>query len=763
MAKMSKPIHGILTLRRAVFSLFVAIVTVIMAGGVVGFAAADSEPVPAGAPGTLQLEEPMVGDQGTYALFHYTKEGNRLTPTGPGTSILVFRLDPTTTLRDKDGIPRQVVPITYAALSAISGQSVPAQQGGSLKHLGDIDYYDFSTDETVGHAYLNKIEQVFGTTRVETATNSTVFTRGYFWPGSYDLPGCGLRNVFQGMAVPLDDQLALFESCNFQTGTGRGQYQSIDDPRFGFSGVSELHGRDHFVFSNFRDGQRVEVWFDPDRPYPSMFVFTKDDGESADVISLTDFTRGKAPARSLLPSSSQPAPDLIWSQREPWGPSDDGVPHAFPLSAAWARILTDEGGRTVRAYLSSHPAAAVHEASYYLAPDGRGVIRQWTLRIADAGSDLGVTVSAKTRGAGSRVPDPICVACPETYTALAGETQYSIRTFQPQATSEGPRARFDADELPAKMPTVSSLLARWSGYATNASGEFQWAFIVRCADDACRQPELSIAAGASNLTSTAMVPGVTGGDLITSRDELQLTFGPTPGTAKGVYHVTWEASRPGYGILPASQTAPADRAQPVKTHGNVFWSVPTGSLAVGAGALAAFAGLVYWIWPALRAGALGLFTRLDRPRILEHPVRRDIVGLVESNPGIHFSEIVRRLGLGNGNADHHVRHLVAHRLLAEVKAEGFTCYYVPGAVGADAARGLPSLKSAGARSVLREIARRPGINAKEVAQAVNMSGPTVHYHVVRLHEGGLIDSDRTPHGLALRPTDLATRALELAG
>ncbi|HEX9816640.1 MAG TPA: winged helix-turn-helix transcriptional regulator, partial [Candidatus Thermoplasmatota archaeon] len=134
----------------------------------------------------------------------------------------------------------------------------------------------------------------------------------------------------------------------------------------------------------------------------------------------------------------------------------------------------------------------------------------------------------------------------------------------------------------------------------------------------------------------------------------------------------------------------------------------------------------------------------------------------EANPGIHFAEIVRRVGAGNGNTEHHLRHLVAQKVLGEVEAKGYTCYYVPGSIGADTARALPAVKSRGARAILSTIAAHPGVRAQDVARLIGMTEPTVHYHVVRLRDVGLVDAKRDAKGIGLHPTSTAYAVLPIA-
>ena len=51
---------------------------------------------------------------------------------------------------------------------------------------------------------------------------------------------------------------------------------------------------------------------------------------------------------------------------------------------------------------------------------------------------------------------------------------------------------------------------------------------------------------------------------------------------------------------------------------------------------------------------LPLYTRLHKEEVLDNETRGMIRGAISTDPGIHFSEIMRRLKLSNGNALYHL-------------------------------------------------------------------------------------------------------------
>lgn len=52
-----------------------------------------------------------------------------------------------------------------------------------------------------------------------------------------------------------------------------------------------------------------------------------------------------------------------------------------------------------------------------------------------------------------------------------------------------------------------------------------------------------------------------------------------------------------------------------------------------------------------------LYTRIKKEEVLDHFVRGQIYGVIKSKPGIHYSEIMRQIGIGNGTLSYHLHML----------------------------------------------------------------------------------------------------------
>jgi DNA-binding transcriptional ArsR family regulator len=208
------------------------------------------------------------------------------------------------------------------------------------------------------------------------------------------------------------------------------------------------------------------------------------------------------------------------------------------------------------------------------------------------------------------------------------------------------------------------------------------------------------------------------------------------------------------GMMPAGVEKDGTGSLP-SPQSSTTWLEP--QQAAGAGLAALAAGILYWLWPALKGGVLGLFSRLREPELLQSPQRRRIMDVVNDHPGIHFKELVRRSGIPNGSLVHHVRQLEGAGLLVAKQANGYTCYFGRGP--ADAAR-ASVLKADGARQVLAAVQASPGLSGLEVAHLTGLQPSTVNYHAKRLADAGLLSPVRDGRAVRLHPrTDAsATKA-----
>lgn len=143
---------------------------------------------------------------------------------------------------------------------------------------------------------------------------------------------------------------------------------------------------------------------------------------------------------------------------------------------------------------------------------------------------------------------------------------------------------------------------------------------------------------------------------------------------------------------------------------------------------------------------LAVLAGLSYDTVLSNPTRARILAHLKVLPGDHFRSIVRMLGLGVGDARHHLNVLLRNGLVREVRANGKCRYYVTGN-GSDSERNELFAKHWGYRDVrlrvLFNVRNHGEATPASVAAALGISRQLAAYHLSSLVEFGLL---RREHG-----------------
>lgn len=134
----------------------------------------------------------------------------------------------------------------------------------------------------------------------------------------------------------------------------------------------------------------------------------------------------------------------------------------------------------------------------------------------------------------------------------------------------------------------------------------------------------------------------------------------------------------------------------------------------------------------------GLFTRIRREKLLEHPVREVIYMEIHSNPGIYYRELLRKLGIPNGSLAFHLHHLERAGYIRSRRARGRRHLF--------STELLPSTDSLlvtdRQRRILEFLRSRPGASERLIVKSLGMSRSTVSYHIGVLRSLGFVETRR---------------------
>ena len=133
--------------------------------------------------------------------------------------------------------------------------------------------------------------------------------------------------------------------------------------------------------------------------------------------------------------------------------------------------------------------------------------------------------------------------------------------------------------------------------------------------------------------------------------------------------------------------------------------------------------------------------------------RARIADAIAEAPGIHFSELVRRLDLAPGQVQYHVKRLRRQGDVEEERLYGRTHYYPPD-VDEWERGAIALLRRETARDVVAYLLAEGPSSPATVAAGVGVARSTLEWHVGRLEERGLVEKERDERN---RVTLVATR------
>ncbi len=567
------------------------------------------------------------------------------------------------------------------------------------------------------------------------------------WFGAWSLLPCGLLDSFQGQVLEPGGYLRSTDSCEWgasdydPNGHWRRVRGVIEDEGLLVVDHAALHPDDR---PNRWTRPDWRAWYSPASPYPVRMqdLLGGAFGAPGDILELTHLTRGTDPLTWGHAATDLPA--LRLSQRPAWTLDDGDAEHPWPLSAAYAHALSDPDSG-LGDFMAQHPDAYLaHAAHAAFDVDGQHTER-WSFTATDGQARHSVTIAQD-------------LAPRQVLGVPVGPPLTTIRYEDPWTAPVDDVNLPAPHQLPARLPTAASLLAQWRvamGDTANPDASPSWSFLLSC-DDPCTNVTTHLRAGQVYAYREAE-PGY---PILDNRVD-----------AWDTSELAWQDGALSHGseslqVHNTETTGPLDLATPREPAPDAafaagtlpdVWAWPSPAQAASVGLAALLGAALYYLWPLLKTGGLGLFTRLQSSELLEHKERRAIHEALAAEPGLHFNELRRRVGLGNGALNHHLAQLEKADLVTSARSAGYTCFYLKGQMDRRVMAALPALRSDGARRVFQAVVARPGIAGAEAAAAAGLTPQTGHYHIQRLRAAGLVDARRDGRAVRLHPTDVAGR------
>ena len=139
--------------------------------------------------------------------------------------------------------------------------------------------------------------------------------------------------------------------------------------------------------------------------------------------------------------------------------------------------------------------------------------------------------------------------------------------------------------------------------------------------------------------------------------------------------------------------------------------------------------------------SLPLYTRIQKEDVLDQFVRGQIYGFIKTNPGVHYNQILRKVGVKNGTLSYHLGVLEKTELI-QSRREGlkYRAFYPTGMNFPKAERfRLTDLQI----QIIGFIQNQPGMTQKEIARLLGRKPQTINYNIKVLDQAGLISVVKT--------------------
>lgn len=192
-----------------------------------------------------------------------------------------------------------------------------------------------------------------------------------------------------------------------------------------------------------------------------------------------------------------------------------------------------------------------------------------------------------------------------------------------------------------------------------------------------------------------------------------------------------------------------------RTLANAEAAAVAGATTAGLGLLAA---LVYY-WPAVKyaasAALLPLYARVPKEDTLQHKGRELLYELIKGEPGISTNKLAKDVPFGWSTLTYHLRVLERNEAIVSVRDGRYKRFFDRRSGRYSNGRKfiLAVLKNDATLQIARRIRDAPGASQKDVAGQFQLSPSSVHWHVQRLLEAGLVQKVRDAHNVRYYPGD----------
>ncbi len=460
-------------------------------------------------------------------------------------------------------------------------------------------------------------------------------------------------------------------------------------------------------------------------------------------LRLTNFQAGNGD--TLPPADPLTWPDEAAVEMAPvdrWGPMSGDSSFRYPLREAVEAIKEDPEMIQFHRWLEEHPSAWATWIEYEETETERGTASTWRLHFeAEDQASRSVRSTKHPNPAGDQLPDPADAAL------IENEDGLRVPGFSESSSAVGCQPAGWGP--PDRAPTVGAVLDRWDQFgAGRAEGDtpntFTW-HASTCSD------HIGIEAG-WRLPDRQRSPLDPDPEHQRS-NESAIRVSPEDGAVTDVLLYKGERSSRGMSPLgPSSAVSETETPTPDRAEPSISGVPPLAGAATATGLIAAIVLLL------AKLGLLPFYSRIEDEELLDHPLRRQLLEVLEAEPGLRLADLARRIDVDRSTADHHLAKLEEAGFVRHVGTNGASRWFVAGQLPPETIEAEAVLATGDTREIYAAIQDEPGTSLSRLADSVDKHPSSVHRVVERLIEAGLVDKRREGRSVALTPADQATSA-----
>lgn len=137
---------------------------------------------------------------------------------------------------------------------------------------------------------------------------------------------------------------------------------------------------------------------------------------------------------------------------------------------------------------------------------------------------------------------------------------------------------------------------------------------------------------------------------------------------------------------------------------------------------------------------LPFYSRIQKEDVLDQFVRGQIYGFIKTNPGVHYNQILRKVGVKNGTLSYHLGVLEKTELI-QSRREGLK-YRVFYPTGMNFPKSERFRLTDFQIQIIDSLKKHPGLTQKELARLLGQKPQTINYNIKVLDQAGLVSVEK---------------------